>query len=99
MDHVILIHGEMTELFINRDKEQHNMKLMNEAGLAPELYFSFNDGLCYGYTPGSPATYEAVNDPVISKLIACQIAKMHSVIDKLPSASKRSIDEVSLFRN
>lgn len=101
VDDVILIrvYGEMTELFIDREKEQHNMKLMNEAGLAPELYFSFNNGLCYGYTPGLPATYELVNDPIISKLIAFQMARMHSVIGKLPSASKRNTNEASLFRN
>lgn len=100
-DDVILIrvYGEKTELSIDREKEKENMKLMYDAGLAAELYFSFNNGLCYGYTPGSPATYDSVRDPIISKLIAIEMAKMHSVISKLPSARKRFTNESYFFRS
>ena len=101
VDDVILIriYGAKTELFIDRKKEHQMMKLMNEAALAPPVFFSFNNGLCYGYTPGQAATYEMVTDATISKLIAFQMAKMHSVISKLPSAVKLNTGEPCLFRN
>ena len=81
-DNVILIrvYGEKTELFIDRNREKLNMKLMHEAGLAPPLFASFKNGLCYGFTPGKPIDYDRVRDPFICKFIADKMARMHSLV-------------------
>lgn len=76
---LIRIYGEKTELFIDRKIEIRNMKLMNGAGLSPPLLASFNNGICYGFTPGSVISYDMAVDDTISGLIAAKLAKMHSV--------------------
>lgn len=78
-DDVVLVrvYGENTQLFIDREAEKRNMSLMSRAGLAPSLFASFNNGLCYGFTPGTPIDGDMVRDPVISGLIACKMARMH----------------------
>jgi len=77
---LIRVYGEKTELFIDRMAEKRNMKLMNEAGLAPPLFASFNNGLCYGFTPGKPVDCDLVRHPLVSKLIADKMARMHSLV-------------------
>jgi ethanolamine kinase len=77
---LIRVYGEKTELFIDREVEKRNIRLMNEAGLAPPLFASFTNGLAYEFTPGKPIDYEMVRHPIISKLIADKMAKMHSLV-------------------
>lgn len=81
-DDVVLIrvYGEKTELFIDRQVEIRNMKLMHAAGLSPPLFCSFRNGICYGYTPGQVLDHEMVRDATISRLIAEKLAEMHSVV-------------------
>ncbi|GBM90567.1 Ethanolamine kinase 1 [Araneus ventricosus] len=76
---LIRVYGEKTELFIDRDLEVRNMQMMCEAGLCAPLYCAFNNGLCYGFSPGEVLDTKMVRDPDISKLIAGRLAKMHSV--------------------
>lgn len=72
--------GEKTELFIDRAAEKRNMKLMTERGLAPPLFASFINGLCYGFTPGTPVNHDEVRSGEISHLIADKMARMHSLV-------------------
>jgi len=76
---LIRVYGEKTELFIDRKIEIRNMNLMHAAGLSPPLYCLFNNGICYGYTPGIVLDHTMVRDPKISHLIAEKLAEMHSV--------------------
>lgn len=81
-DDVVLVrvYGNHTELFIDRKIEIRNMKLMHESGLSPPIYATFNNGICYGFTPGSVSTYQMVTDSTISSLIAAKLARMHSLV-------------------
>ena len=85
--------GEKTELFIDRLAEKRNMKLMTESGLAPPLFASFNNGLCYGFTPGQPVNYDQVSHPGISKLIADKMARMHSLVKPRRTPSFCSVSQ------
>lgn len=76
---LIRVYGEKTELFIDRKIEIRNMQLMHEAGLSPPLLGSFQNGICYGYTPGIVLDLEMVCDERISRLIAEKLAQMHAV--------------------
>lgn len=80
-DDVVLIrvYGNHTELFIDRKTEIRNMKMMHQSGLSPPIFATFNNGICYGFTPGSVCTYQMVRDPSISSLIAAKLARMHSL--------------------
>ncbi|KAI1289693.1 Ethanolamine kinase 2 [Halotydeus destructor] len=77
---LIRVYGEKTELFIDRQIEIRNMQLMHNAGLSPPLFGSFQNGVCYGFTPGKVLNQDMVRDIRISKLIAEKLAEMHSVI-------------------
>lgn len=76
---LIRVYGEKTELFIDRDLEVRNMQMMCDAGLCAPLYCAFANGLCYGFSPGEVLDTKMVRDPVISRLIARRLAKMHSI--------------------
>lgn len=83
-DDVVLVrvYGEKTELFIDRKLEKRNMMMMSSRQLAPPLFASFNNGLCYGFTPGIPIDGQMARDPVISQLIAQKLARMHFIMKK-----------------
>ena len=83
-DDVVLVrvYGEKTELFIDRKTEKRNMMAMSSRRLAPPLFASFNNGLCYGFTPGMPIDGKMVRDPGISRLIAQKLARMHFIMKK-----------------
>lgn len=83
-DDVVLVrvYGEKTELFIDRKTEKKNMMMMSSRQLAPPLFASFNNGLCYGFTPGMPIDGDMVRDPKISLLIAKKLARMHFVMKR-----------------
>lgn len=74
---LVRVYGEKTERFIDRKIEKWNMMMMSSRRLAPPLFASFNNGLCYGFTPGTPIDGQMVRDPVISRLIAQKLARMH----------------------
>lgn len=76
---LIRVYGKSTELFIDRNLEVANMMFMQRAGLGSPVYCGFTNGLCYGYSPGEVLDEKSVRDPIISKLIAAEMAKMHSV--------------------
>lgn len=94
---LIRVYGNHTELFIDRKMEIRNMKLMHESGLSPPIYATFNNGICYGYTPGSVCSYEMVCDPTISSLIASKLAQMHSLVFNKSSLCSGDVKNPSLF--
>lgn len=78
---LVRVYGEKTELIIDRKAEKRNMMMMSSRQLAPQLFASFTNGLCYGFTPGSPIDVHMVRDPVISRLIAQKMARMHFIMN------------------
>lgn len=80
-DDVILIrvYGNKTDLLIDRKAETQNIKLLHEAGLAPKLFATFNNGLVYQYVPGDVLTTESVRSKATYVLVAQTLADMHCV--------------------
>ncbi|CAG2102912.1 unnamed protein product [Medioppia subpectinata] len=76
---LIRVYGEKTELFIDRKQELRNMRTMYKSGLIPPFYCSFNNGICYGYSPGVVLDEDMVRDPIISSLISEMMARMHTI--------------------
>jgi len=76
---LIRINGSGTETFLDRSAEVESFHLLHEHNCAPELYCSFNNGLCYQFIPGDTLTTTTVCDPVISKLVIKEMVKMHCI--------------------
>lgn len=76
---LVRVHGENTDLFIDRKKEFRHLAAMYKAGFSVPIYCSFTNGICYGFSPGRVLDYESVTDPLISKLVAERLAQMHSI--------------------
>jgi len=85
---LVRIYGHNTEEIIDRTAEKENIKLLHGHKLAPELYATFRNGLCYEYVPGVTPNSESVYDPKIWRLIATQMANMHKLALTPSQASK-----------
>ncbi|RWS23836.1 Ethanolamine kinase 1-like protein, partial [Leptotrombidium deliense] len=76
---LIRVYGENTHLFIDRNLEIRNLKFMSSAGLSPPLLCTFQNGICYGYTPGDVLDQNLVSDPKVFRLITKNLAFMHCI--------------------
>ncbi|XP_072390670.1 ethanolamine kinase [Diabrotica undecimpunctata] len=76
---LVRIYGNKTDLIIDRKAETRNIILLHKAGLAPNLYATFKNGLAYRYLPGCTLTSESVREPTIYTLVAKQLALLHRV--------------------
>ncbi|XP_028671594.1 ethanolamine kinase 1 isoform X3 [Erpetoichthys calabaricus] len=81
MEDVVLvrIYGYMTELFVDRDNELKSFRVLHAHGCAPNLYCTFNNGLCYEFIQGTALDPEHVSHPKLFRIIARQLAKFHSI--------------------
>uniref|UniRef100_A0A8C9M1R4 ethanolamine kinase n=1 Tax=Panthera tigris altaica TaxID=74533 RepID=A0A8C9M1R4_PANTA len=54
MEDVVLvrIYGNKTELLVDRDEEVKSFRVLQAHGCAPQLYCTFNNGLCYEFIQG-----------------------------------------------
>ena len=99
---LIRIYGENTDLFIDRNTECCNMKIMYKHGLSAPIYGTFLNGICYGYSPGKVLDENLVRDSNISQLIAEKMAQMHT-LKPLKTTTKNTIQQspiqASLFRD
>lgn len=76
---LIRVYGDNTDLFIDRQKEYRNMLAMYNAGLSAPVYCLFLNGIGYGFSTGSALDYNDAVDPIVSKLVAENLAKMHTI--------------------
>ncbi|KAJ1958795.1 hypothetical protein EC988_000067 [Linderina pennispora] len=81
---LIRAYGKHTEVIIDRDQELINMAGLTHLGMCPPLYARFQNGLVYGFIPGSVAKPEEMGNSVMAPLIARELAKWHQI--KLPGA-------------
>ena len=66
---LIRIYGTNSELFVDRDAEIHNIQLLHAAGCARPLFARFENGIAYGFFPGTCLDETNVRDPVISRSV------------------------------
>ncbi|KAJ2633841.1 hypothetical protein H4R22_000116 [Coemansia sp. RSA 1290] len=72
---LVRAYGSHTEVIIDRNQELVNMARLGDLGICPPLYGRFNNGLVYGYIPGTVATPEEMGNSEWAPLIARQLAK------------------------
>ncbi|KAB0802137.1 hypothetical protein PPYR_04323 [Photinus pyralis] len=76
---LVRVYGNKTELMIDRNAEKRTILILNNLGLPPRLYASFENGLAYEYIPGRTLNCNTIRQPEIYKLIATHLAYMHKV--------------------
>ncbi|XP_063811327.1 ethanolamine kinase 2 [Pseudophryne corroboree] len=76
---LVRIYGKRTELFVDREDEVTSFQLLRTHGCAPELYCTFQNGLCYQFMHGLALGPEHVRQPHILRLIASEMAKYHCI--------------------
>ena len=71
--------GQGTEIFVNRESEIVTITALHQAGLAPPLYCSLKNGICYGFAKGRNLTVSEMQDSAMMKRTAQALAKLHTV--------------------
>ncbi len=61
------IYGAKTDLIIDREREMLAMYVLNKANCAKPLLAKFQNGICYGFMPGSCLDADTVRDETIGK--------------------------------
>ncbi|KAJ2159538.1 hypothetical protein GGF46_002947 [Coemansia sp. RSA 552] len=77
---LIRAYGKHTEVIIDRTRELTNMACLAQQGKAPPLYARFENGLVYGFIPGTVATSEEMGNEQWAPLIAQQLAEWGRVV-------------------
>ncbi|XP_067223760.1 ethanolamine kinase 1 isoform X1 [Chanodichthys erythropterus] len=76
---LVRVYGQMTELFLDRDKEMQMFQVLHKHGCGPELYCSFTNGICYEFVRGVVLDDTLLRRPSVYRLIATEMGKIHSI--------------------
>ncbi|XP_062517145.1 ethanolamine kinase 2-like [Corticium candelabrum] len=77
---LIRIHGNDTDLLIDREREKQTFKLLFDHKCSTaRLLATFNNGCSYSYIAGRPLDVEDVRQPDICKLIISRMVQMHGI--------------------
>ncbi|XP_040279941.1 ethanolamine kinase 2 [Bufo bufo] len=76
---LVRVYGKRTELFVDREDEVTSFQLLRAHGCAPELFCTFQNGLCYEFMRGLALGPEHVRQSQILRLIAHEMAKYHCI--------------------
>uniref|UniRef100_A0A8C2BNL5 ethanolamine kinase n=1 Tax=Cyprinus carpio TaxID=7962 RepID=A0A8C2BNL5_CYPCA len=81
LDDVVLVrvYGNKTELIVDRDNELKSFQVLHANGCAPRLYCTFQNGICYEFMQGRALDTQDVRDPVLLRLIAREMARIHAI--------------------
>ncbi|KAJ1720651.1 hypothetical protein LPJ53_004737 [Coemansia erecta] len=76
---LIRAYGKHTEVIIDRTQELTNMASLTRLGMCPPLYARFENGLVYGFIPGTVAKPEEMGNSQWAPLIAKKLAEWGQV--------------------
>ncbi|KAK7877701.1 hypothetical protein WMY93_031588 [Mugilogobius chulae] len=85
---LVRIFGRNTDLFVDRSREVQTVRILESKGCGPKIYCSFNNGISYEYLQGAPLSQDQLEQPRIYRLVAAQLAKLHSVQIKNSESEK-----------
>ncbi|KAL7632678.1 UNVERIFIED_CONTAM: hypothetical protein RMT77_017003 [Armadillidium vulgare] len=80
---LVRIYGEKTELFIDRNAEKNNIKLLHDKKCGPELFAVFKNGLSYSFVPGTPLDAKSVLNEEIWTAVAKHMTELHKIEVKM----------------
>ncbi|XP_076862743.1 ethanolamine kinase 2 [Brachyhypopomus gauderio] len=76
---LVRVYGNKTELIVDRDNELKSFQVLHANGCAPRLYCTFHNGICYEFMQGDALGTQDVRDPVLRRLIAREMARIHAI--------------------
>ncbi|XP_038561764.1 ethanolamine kinase 1-like isoform X2 [Micropterus salmoides] len=79
---LVRLYGRMTELYLNRDREMEMFQVFHAHGCGPQIYCSFQNGICYEFVTGAVLDDEMLRQPSIYRLIAAEMGRIHSIQPK-----------------
>ncbi|XP_028306084.1 ethanolamine kinase 2 [Gouania willdenowi] len=79
---LVRLYGKMTELYVNRDQEVEMFQILYAHGCGPQIYCSFQNGICYEFVKGTVLDDQLLRQPSIYRLIAAEMGKIHSIQPK-----------------
>ncbi|KAK5901783.1 hypothetical protein CesoFtcFv8_007108 [Champsocephalus esox] len=79
---LVRLYGQMTELFVNRDRELEMFQVLHAHGCGPQIFCSFQNGICYEFVRGTVLEDELLLQPSIYRLIAAEMGRIHSIQPK-----------------
>ncbi|XP_063052600.1 ethanolamine kinase 1 [Engraulis encrasicolus] len=82
---LVRVYGNMTDLFLDRRKEMEMFQTFHQHGCGPKLYCSFENGICYEFMQGAVLEDSLLAQPHIYRLIAEELAKIHTIKPKAGS--------------
>lgn len=66
---LVRLYGKMTELYLNRDKEVEMFQLLHAHGCGPQIYCSFQNGICYEFIQGTALDDKIIRQPSIYRYL------------------------------
>ncbi|XP_049430006.1 ethanolamine kinase 1 isoform X1 [Epinephelus fuscoguttatus] len=79
---LVRLYGRMTELYVNRDREVEMFQVLHAHGCGPQIYCSFQNGICYEFVRGTVLDDDLLRQPSIYRLIAAEMGRIHSIQPK-----------------
>ncbi|KAM9376217.1 ethanolamine kinase 1 [Pholidichthys leucotaenia] len=79
---LVRLYGRMTELYVNRDREVEMFQVLHAHNCGPEIYCTFQNGICYEFVRGESLDDELLRQPSIYRLIAAEMGRIHSIKPK-----------------
>ncbi|XP_067091190.1 ethanolamine kinase 1 [Osmerus mordax] len=76
---LVRVYGRRTELYVDRDREVDMFKLLHAHNCGPQIYCSFQNGICYEFVIGTVLDDTLLRTPAIYRLIASEMGKIHSI--------------------
>ncbi|XP_064168951.1 ethanolamine kinase 1-like [Anguilla rostrata] len=76
---LVRVYGRQTELYVDRDRERQTLQTLHAHGCGPQLYCSFRNGICYQFVRGAALDDNLLRQPAIYRLIANEMARLHSI--------------------
>ncbi|XP_056908046.1 ethanolamine kinase 1 isoform X1 [Takifugu flavidus] len=76
---LVRLYGRMTELYVNREREVQMFQVLHSYRCGPQIYCTFQNGICYEFVPGTVLDDTLVRQPPIYRLIAAEMGKIHCI--------------------
>ncbi|KAJ8249143.1 hypothetical protein GJAV_G00231620 [Gymnothorax javanicus] len=88
---LVRVYGQETERFVDRKRERETFHILHAYGHGPQLYCSFQNGICYQFVQGAALDDKLLRQPHIYRLIATEMARIHSIPPKNGSSGQPSL--------
>lgn len=66
---LVRLYGRMTELYVNREREVQMFQVLHSYRCGPQIYCTFQNGICYEFVPGTVLDDTLVRQPPIYRLV------------------------------